>query len=91
LGFLIVESSATMPPKKFRKMGILLQEVSPRRSSESITTSPAHQEGAYHSLFVYTKLIAFRQKTSTKIPPTKKGTEDPTTEGLPSITERGYP
>jgi hypothetical protein len=28
LGFLIVESSVTMPPKKCGKMGILLQEVS---------------------------------------------------------------
>jgi hypothetical protein len=40
LGFLIVESSATMPPEKFRKMGILLQEVSPEGLPE---TADKHQ------------------------------------------------
>jgi hypothetical protein len=35
LGFLIVESSVTMPPKKFRKIRILLQEVSPEGLPET--------------------------------------------------------
>jgi hypothetical protein len=35
LGFLIVESSATMPPEKFRKIRILLQKVSPEGLPET--------------------------------------------------------
>jgi hypothetical protein len=40
LGFLIVESFVTMPPEKFQKMGILLQEVSPEGLPE---TADKHQ------------------------------------------------
>jgi hypothetical protein len=38
LGFLIVESSGTMPPEKFQKMGILLQELSPKGLPETADT-----------------------------------------------------